>query len=122
MNTNRNILGWTGMFTIAFVICLFIFQPDNVELYQFSLIGMSWLIFMTACFSSVIAFTNIPYIKAMLQGGDNEYSSLERRWSLLLIGAVIIGTAIFMGLVVPNIIINAMPQETIQQAIESLPL
>jgi len=107
MKTNKNIMLWSVLFTAAFAISIYFFNPNGAEKLAFSLIGLSWLAYMVIMFLTIIALSNLPFVKLIMLGEDDEFNQTERKWSIILISAIVIASAIFISNVVPTLLIAA---------------
>ena len=81
-------------------------KPDAEEIEFFFSLLRAETIAMAFSMLSCWVFTNIPFVKKMLQGPDNSYSITERGYVTNLFGKIFLGQQVFVAVFYA---INFMP-------------
>jgi len=107
MTTNQNVMTWSGLYAIAFIVLLSVVKPDEFEKVAIVQILLATLIYLSVSFFTILSVINVPFIKKMLEGTDKRYTAGERKQALILISAIFISVAIFLGQVIPELLTAA---------------
>ena len=103
----REIIIANVFYNILFIVGIYIFNPSPVENFAFGLILLAWLFYMSALFMTILTFASMPFTRKLLEGEDEKYGVVERKTALYFFGMISIAIALFLGQLIPTLIMAA---------------